>query len=213
MKHIITASIFTLFFTCISFAQLTKGTYVLGGSASFSFNKTPSQNYKSQRTSFTISPGFGKFISDKYLVEGGLGYTRLSQILESDSENFSRQTSHLLSIRFGATRYFPIADQLYFTIGASISPAYAISIAEFESNGVEQSMESNNISGRLQISPGLTYFINKKWMLYSYMGMLNYEITYNTSSKLIGHNLYANLSANSFGLGARYIIEAKNRPN
>lgn len=213
MKSIIIGSIFTLFITCISFAQPIKGTYVLGGSAGVSFNKSPSDLYKLQRTHFTLSPSFGKFISEKYQLEVGLGYTRQNQLHETDSDNFSRQTSHSLSIRFITTRFFPIADKLYFTLGAAVIPAYVTTRTKSKSFGVEDNIESNSIAARLNISPGLTYFINNKWMLYSYMGVLNYGITYDTDSKLIGHNFYANVTANSFGLGARYIIGMKTKSN
>ncbi|MFT6138482.1 MAG: hypothetical protein ACJAUJ_001576 [Salibacteraceae bacterium] len=213
MKSIFTGLILTLFITWNSSAQLTEGSYVLGGSAGVSFSKSPHEVYNLQRTSFSVTPNFGKFISKKYLLEGGLGYTFQRNNNQFGFGNFSRQTSHFFSVRFGATRFFPIVDELYFTLGATVIPAYVISRSESESEGVIMEDRSNMISARLNIAPGLTYFINKKWMLYTYVGVLNYEITHNSSTNLTGHNFYANVSANSFGVGARYILGEKTKAN
>lgn len=209
MKSIIITSIFTLFFACISFAQPTEGTYVVGGHANFGYSKPQSDLVKSQRTNFTISPSIGKFISEKYQISFGLGYSHHNRKEETSSGSYFKQTAHSFSIRFATTRYFPIADKLYFTLEAAIIPSYDVNLSETEYAGIEN--KSNNISARLNISPGLTYFINKKWMLYSSIGILWYDASYNTKTELTGHQVSFSVSPNSFGLGARYIIGAKTK--
>lgn len=209
MKTIIITLIFTFFITCVSFAQPTEGTYVVGGHANFGYSKPQSDLVKSQRTNFTISPSIGKFISEKYQIAFGLGYSHSNRKEEMSSGSYFKQTAHSFSIRFATTRYFPIADKLYFTLEAAITPSYDVNFSKTEYIGVEN--QSNNISARLNISPGLTYFINKKWMLYSSIGVLWYDASYNTETELIGHEIQTSLSPNSFGLGARYIIGAKSK--
>lgn len=213
MKSIFTGLIFTVFISCNSSAQLTKGSYVVGGSASFSFSKSPDDINSRESKTGSITPNFGKFVSEKYLLEVGLGYAYENRSFQFGNDYFNRQTSNLFSIQFGATRFFPIADQLYFTLGASITPAFKISKSETESNGNFFDEESSTISAKLNIAPGLAYFINKKWMIYSFVGALNYEVDHNTSSNLTGHEFYVNVSANSFGLGARYILGKKTKAN
>ncbi|MFT5860997.1 MAG: hypothetical protein ACI865_003115 [Flavobacteriaceae bacterium] len=215
MKFIITSLIFTLFIACISFAQPISGTYILGGSGSVSFNKSPSETYNLNSIRFGISPSIGKFISEKYVMEGGLGYSGYTQnqINLADPSDFSRFSSHSFSLRFGITRFFPITDKLYFTLGTAIVPAYVFERLESESIGGPTSTDSKKYTGRFVISPGLTYFINDNWMLYSYMGVLNYEIGYDSEKELFGHSFYARLSANSFGIGARYILMGKTKSN
>ena len=58
----------------------------------------------------------------------------------------------------------------------------------------------------MNIAPGLSYFLNRKWMLYTYVVVLNYGLNYNLDTDEIGHNLYLNLQANSFGIGVRYVL-------
>jgi hypothetical protein len=213
MKSIFTGLIFTVFISCNSFSQLTEGSYVLGGGVGFSFSKTPGEVINRERTSASITPNFGKFVSKKYLLEVGLGYSYQNRTNQYNSDYFFSQTSNLFSIRFGATRFFPLVDRLYFTLGASIAPAFINSVSETESSGNFLEDESSSFSASLNIAPGLTYFINKRWMLYTSVGVLNYEISHNTSTNLTGHNFYANVSANSFLVGARYILGKKTKAN
>jgi hypothetical protein len=212
MKSIFSSFLFTLLITNISFAQPIKGTYVIGGGVSINYNKTPTLSYSSERTSFSISPSFGRFVSEKYQLEGGLGYSFQHQTNNINQEYFVSQNIHSFSIKFGITRYFPIADRFFFTLGANIIPAYGVANSNSVLLGVETNNKVSNISGTLNVSPGLTYFINNKWMLYSYIGLMNYEITHYNESEQTEHNFFASISANSFGLGVRYILGNKTNP-
>jgi hypothetical protein len=205
MKFILT-SIIGLLITISSFAQITPGSYVLGGGLGFGYSKTPNTTSESQSTSFRISPGIGKFISEKHLIDGGVEYSFNTRSLQSQSDYFQKNTTHFAGIRFGLTKYIPIIDQLYFTVGAHAIPSYSTTLSESTISGSATQNTTSTVQARLNIAPGLTYFINKKWMLYTYVGVLNYGLKYNLTTEKIGHNLYLNLQSNSFGVGARYVI-------
>lgn len=205
MKVLFTLAII-LFIARSSFAQLTPGSYVLGGSVGFGFIKTPNGTSERQTASFNITPGIGKFTSEKYFIEGGLGYSMYSRSLKTESSYSSKDIGHSFNARFGITRFFPIVDRLYFTLGGHISPSYSTNSNETESISGMTTNESSSISSRISISPGLSYFVNRKWMLYTYVGLFNYELIYNIDSDQIGHGLFLSAKSNSFGVGMRYII-------
>lgn len=205
MKTLFTITI-AFFISSASFAQLTPGSYVLGGGLGFSFSKSPGTTSNTKSTSFQLSPGIGKFISEKFLLDGGLEYSYVSRSSSQQSNYNQSSTGHFFGMRFGATRFFPIVDRLYFTLGAHIIPSYTKSRNEWSTSTSEGESTSENIEARLNVAPGLSYFINRKWMLFSYVGVLNYGVNYNMDTEDVGHNLYLNLQSNSFGIGVRYVL-------
>ncbi len=206
MKFIITALV-GLFITTSSFAQLTPGSYVVGGGVGFGFSKSPNQGYDSQNTTFTVYPGFGKFTSEKYLFEGGVGYGFFSHKADNLLGSSINQSAHSYSARFGVTRFIPIIDRLYLNIGAFLTPVYSSSRTKnTNSSGFQSESERSNISGSVIIAPGLSYFVNKQWMLFAQVGGLNYRVSKFNDSNDLYHDLSFNLSANSYNLGLRYIL-------
>lgn len=195
-----------LFIAAFSYAQPVKGTFVIGGNASFNFSQLPSSTGKLQNTNFSISPGIGHFISSKFLLEYGLSY-RIMSTFNSTNQNINSRTNNSnYSIKFGLTRYFQIAEKLYFTVGTYVLPTYEVSSLKNTTFGVETTSRATAFIGSINVSPGLTYFINQKWMLYSYVGVMNYDIKFNLTNDIVSHNFNANISFNSFGLGVRYIL-------
>lgn len=206
MKFIIT-TIVGLFITASSFAQLTPGSFVLGGGVGLGISKLPTQGYDAQNVNFTVYPGIGKFTSEKYLFEGGLGYGYYSHKSTNVVGSSFNQSNNSYSIRFGVTRFFPIFDQLYLTVGAFVMPTYSATKGEnVSSSGIQSNSSRSNISGSVIISPGLSYFVNRKLMLFAQVGGLNYRINKFNDSNEIGHELSFNLSANSYNVGVRYIL-------
>lgn len=206
MKSILLAFVF-LFLTFISTAQPIQGDYILGGSLGFNFTSSPVGLNKRQGLSFSIAPSFGKFISEKYLLDGGLSYSYRKNLDESSPQNFNQSINNTIHIRFRATRFFPIVDKLFFTVGAYINSGYGFGSATSSVSGIKTSSTSRNINGSIGISPGLTYFINNRWMVYSSMGTINYFVTRDSNTGRMGHTINASLTANSFKIGISYIFE------
>lgn len=206
MKSTLFTTIFILFVACISNAQIIPGTQVVGGGINFSYSDTPSNTQKFRASFFSFTPSIGKFISEIYQLESGIGYAKQSQITETNSNNFNKFNIHSFSIRFGATRFIDISDRLYLTIGGSFAPGYSQSRTSYKTNGNEVNSSTREFSVSASIVPGLTYFVSEKWMLFANIGFINYRVTLKNGSNLTGHDLNLGLSANSFGIGARYIL-------
>lgn len=206
MKTVLSLSIFSLIISFSSFAQPTRGTYFVGGSVSGSFDKSPTQAYESKRYHFAISPNVGKFISEKYQLNFGLAYMIQNNQLQGLTDQLYRQTVQTFSASFGVTRYFPLTEKLYFNLSASITPRYSNTSGYTNINYWSESNSLETYAGSLSVSPGLTYFLNNKWLLYSYIGGLNYSVTMYDFTDQLGHEMNINFAANSFGIGARFLL-------
>lgn len=201
-----------LFFaTFNSFAQPVKGNNVIGANLNFQFNTLPTSNSTTNKGSFSISPTFGRFISEKFLLEGGLGYA-MSWYNYSDNNNFTKQNSQSASLIFGVTRFFSFTDKFYFTLGANISPYFTTNQLTTKSGLFTTTGESNNLGGTLSILPGLSYFINQKWMIFTNVGLVNYQLNFNLENDLVSHNVNAKLMALPNSIGFRYIFSGKTKP-
>jgi hypothetical protein len=205
---IILASVITLFAFSSTFAQITPKSYTLGGSIDVGFNKMPGQLVELHTTSLSIAPGIGKFISDKYFIEGGVGYSLFARKYDEQSNIIHRTFVHTFSTSFGITRYFPVMDRLYLTFGGQITPAYATVINRTSNYGFTSSSKNDFFLTSVSLSPGLTFFIDKKWMLYASVSLLNYDLIYDFEQDLVGHNLFLSTRSNSFSIGARYVLGA-----
>ena len=56
------------------------------------------------------------------------------------------------------------------------------------------------------IAPGISYFINDKWMLNTTIGSLNYSINYRRYSEDKFHNFGYSFSSTPINLGVRYLL-------
>jgi hypothetical protein len=99
-----------------------------------------------------------------------------------------------------------MADKLYFTLGANIAAGYSSSHSETVIFGASTETESADVSGSINVSPGLSYFINKKWILHSSVGLMSYQASSRVDSKFTDHRFSMFGSSNSFVLGVSYVL-------
>lgn len=211
MKTILIATITVITLTSNVFSQITPGSYVVGGGLSFRLKQYRPTDYQSQQNlNFTISPDIGKFVSEKWLVRGGLGYELHSN--RSEFGGINPSSSHTLSnsysVRFGMTRFIPMGKQFYFTLGGFISPQYT-TVKTVQSSITSYNSSYNIVSGEINLTPGVTYFINNKWMLFSQFGALNYTVDKRSDLNNVTNNLSFNLNANTYLIGMRYVFGSK----
>jgi hypothetical protein len=211
MKAILLTTIFSISLVFSSLAQPTQGDYILGGSLVFNLTNVPVGINKRQSLSFSVAPSLGKFISEKFLISGGLGYSYRKDYNESSNQSFNESISNGISLNFGVTRFYPIVDKLFFTLGANVNLGYGFDKFKTGFAGVESSGNSRSLNGSIGISPGLTYFIKNRWMIYSNMGTINYSINHNITSSRTAHSINASLIANSFRVGVSYIFKGKEK--
>lgn len=208
-KYLILASAL-LTFTLPSFSQITPSSYVVGGSSSFSLVTSDHPFTKTTTSSFGIRPEMAWFVSEKWLIGGGTGYS-ISQYLYKDDMFQTRDINQSVSGFIGATQFFALSDKLYFTLEYSLGLSYSKSVYKSGTDSMitEVLNKSKSRSIGLGVSPGLTYFLNEKWMLFSRMGSLSYGFDQDIKTGIGVHRAGYTFQANSFGLGVRYVFGGK----
>lgn len=186
-------------------AQLTPKSYVIGGGFSLAYAQSNSNPTNYSQFNLSLAPTIGKFVNEKWLIEGGVGYG-LSSFKNILGSPYNYRTSHSVSLSVGATRYIPISERFYFTVGGFISPRVGMNSASSDNNGTIVENNYSVYSGDVYLTPGLTYFINKKWMLFTQFGALKYSASTQSNSNTVLHNVSMNLNSSSFLVGFRYVL-------
>lgn len=204
MKRIIILS--SIIFACASqvSAQITPSSYVIGGSSAFTVASRPSGN-NLMSTAFSIRPEFGKFVSDKWLISGGLGYSINNSRTYLSNQKLTNRVQNF-SGNFGATRFYPISEKFYFTLEYGLAANYFLSETDVLNGSTVNTGVGKGIGLSIGVSPGLAYFINPKWMLFTRMGQLSYDFSKMIDFDNAVHSLGYNFQGNSLGLGVRYVI-------
>jgi hypothetical protein len=131
---------------------------------------------------FIIYPGVVKFVSKKWLIGCRLGHS-ISHSKNNNGNSSSRIYQQGISGNFAATRFYSLADKLFFTCEYKLGVGYSLRDTEFESNSQVTESKNSSMGPIIEVSPGLAYFINDKWMIYSQMGSLAYNYNYNLEVK------------------------------
>lgn len=207
MKFILTVAIVA----AVSFsssAQVVPKSRVIGVSLGVRSQYIPNASINYSASNFNFQPSFGKFLNEKWLFSVGPDYF-YTTMASGQSTSSLRINTHTIGLNAGMTRFIPMFDKLYFTLGGSIYSRISFSkniVTAFDGTTNTSRDEANN-SGFI-VSPGFAYFLNEKWMLTANFGHLNYDILFNGNNSTI-HNLNLNLSTNSLGFGFKYVIGAK----
>ena len=182
----------------LSYAQPQKGLYELGGSVNFSYSKS-SKNWYYLSLNSSISPEFGRFITDNLVLGGVMGYS-FDYYKDPNSNPTSTIYEHGIGLGAYVTRYFGISDKFYFTITGSLYPKFGTQIKELGS----VKSNTNDLSFTLSAYPGLSYFINSKLAVYCSVGNLYYTGDYFFNSKSMSNAAGLSLSGSSIKLGVKY---------
>ena len=191
-----TISTFAVLFLLVqtSLAQPEKGKYIIGGTSSFGYSANR-VNDNINSLNFSIQPQFGKFISDKTVLYGGLGY----QLRRQRNQNLIT-SSQGFSATFGFTRFRPLVNGLYLTLDGRVNAGYNYSSNPYTTDGY--------YSAGIAFSPGLAYFLNDRWMIYSNIGSLYYNY-YTEPVGNFNNEFGYSFRANNFSVGARFILGKK----
>ena len=195
----------------LSFAQPQKGTWIIGGSGSVFFQR-PTSNYPVDfRISAGVHPGIGRFVSDRLVLNGDLGYTYSLSKRETQSIS-TKSEEHSIGGGIGLTRFFSAGEKLFFTLNGSLEVGYARRINSSGSSlsNLSNINTTNQFRASVNLSPGLAYFINDYWMVTARIGSLFYELSDDDNySSSVGHMAGYRFTANSFGIGVSYLIPSK----
>jgi hypothetical protein len=210
MKIIVLALFLSLPF--LAMAQFSKGQVYLGGTLSLN-STTPSypgltvnlfNSVVPKSSSVSISPLFGWFVNEKFLVGAEVGYS--NTYLEYDyvpaSYGFQKDKSYAIILSSFGRYYVPISSSFYFATQGGIYFSRANSTSINNNGVVETTTESPYYSVGITFKPMLVFFPSPKWGVEASVGTLGYSYkrylpdAYSTSSFAF--------NAGSFSLGLGY---------
>jgi len=207
MKNIILTLLIGIMYT-YSFAQPKQGNYVIGGSTSFDFDNSSITGVDNFSTSAHLIPQFGKFLSEKILLEGGIGYSWIYNRTNNNSILAKIHTHGILG-NISINRFFALTDKLNFTLGGYLSSSIGFANSTWESSGNITTSSSNRLMAGIGATPGLAYFINDKWMVNAKVGSLGYSMTHFGGNYF--HHIGYNFTSDLFSLGIRYIVDRSSK--
>lgn len=208
-----------LLFTMLGYSQINRGAVFLGGDfiLSSSASETDDTDFYLDPKSLylNVQSTAGYFLSEKWLVGGGLGYSFRS-FYTNNYYYFdggyvrSRQRSkdNLYSVSVFAARYIPIKGNLFFNATLEISAGFGNGKEGDSNDNFKRSYDRHVIGA--SISPGLTYFISSRWAAVANIGRLS--VNYTDTNGSDGYpdsyttTFSGSLKPNTFSIGVQYYL-------
>ena len=132
-----------------AFAQIQKGSFQLGGSASFNNSETPTF----ESDFFQILPRFGYFVDDRISLGVQLGYSSRT-VNAGASEDTNNQFLYGIYARFHKN----LAEKIYLFV----EPSILLGTGESENPTTNGIVETDLNSTTIGITPGIIYFLTDK---------------------------------------------------
>jgi len=190
-------------------AQLSKGTWTIGGTISGDFNSNDDIKNGSYNTEYgiQITPMIGYFVSEHVEIFSGIG-VGITNSHSTDVNSSSNLLTYYISLSPGFDYYFLKSDSKFnFFIQSSISFQYGHYKSENSIGGVYND-EETTFNFIASVSPGVIYFFNSKIGIYSSIGLIKYDFS-DRENKQFGNSLTVNLNLASLNFGLKYIIGGK----
>lgn len=230
MKTAFSTLLLCLLISSFGFAQLRKGTVLLGGHLhAYSDNRDHDRYYYEEEkyASVSFSPVAGVFISDRWMVglQPSIQYRRSFASTPDSSYNHYRNDDKSTSYGVGinARYYVPLNEKFaFFTnlsgIGYSFTKGRTTTVRRNQpESDSDHKRRENSYNIGLFAGLGMTYFITPRIGLEATLGQIGYGFT-KTSSELLGQaverepNITKNfrgsftVSPASFGLGFMFYL-------
>ena len=202
--------LFVVLLLCSSslYAQLAKGSIVLGGSLGYNSQHDRSYDpngypYRGENTSITISPKAGFFISDKSAVGLALSYTsQNSDAVYYGIGSLGKTERDLFSITPYFRSYKSFGEIAAFFLQAEAS----LGFGTLKMSGAPYDISTYSVG----IRPGFNLFLSRKWALEATFGSLAYESTKqspeNSKSSERSDKFGLNFNMATLSLGAQFFI-------
>lgn len=147
--------------------SISKGTKFIGGSFSFSTTKIE-DSYQS--TNASIGPVIGFYIKDDLALGGVLSYsTNTTEYLGTNSStSFSG-----IGLSAFLLRNYRMGNNLFFTL----QPQASFSFSKQKYSSIPTTNNYSNFDLGVGISPGILFFINRKFALQTSLGSLGYSFS------------------------------------
>lgn len=206
MKHV---TIIVLLLCCSTlYAQLAKGTVVIGGSLGYNSQHDRAYDpngypYSGENTSTTISPKAGFFISDKSVVGLGLSYTaQTSDAVYTGIGSLGRTERDVFAVIPYFRSYKSLGEMAAFFLQAEAS----LGFGTLKLSGSSYDLSTYGVAVR----PGFNLFLSRKWALEATFGSLAYESTKqspeNSKSSERSDKFGFNFNISTLSLGAQFFI-------
>lgn len=201
MKSLLIVS--ALFVSFFSSSQVVPKTRVVGGQFAFGFRNGPIGDQSFEGFDLSVRPQFGKFLTDKWLLETGVSYSYRYEKYQEIFPDFNvvRRNTNRFGANVALTRLFPISEKLYFTLRANVSSQYSNSALQDSSVPIDEF--ASLYAG---VSPGFMFYLSPRWLISAELGALNYQGEF---SWLTDHSHFVgfNFSTITSGIGFRYVLE------
>lgn len=215
MKTIVLALLCILFFQC-SDAQVQKGSTFIGGSFSYSHDKSEGDPTYGKSSSWYVLPQIGKAIRDNKIVGIQLKFSGAKN-WGGNSPNVTENSNNSYGLGIFYRQYVPVYQKLFIYGQASAGYAYLDGKDELQNIRLRKRTGSTT---DLSMSLGLSYQAGRKIWIEAGIGSLLY-VAYthqkiqdlDTQGQVVDSRKYSNFSANvnlnSFSnltLGFRFIL-------
>ncbi len=184
MKNLIIIA--TVLLPLIASAQIEKGRSFTTGRLSYQLTSSPAVKVNI----FTVGADYGYLFSNKWAGGLNVSYSYNKQNLPNNLEDYSKA----YSVGIFARRYFSFTDKLYFTLDGGAGVAYQDS--RMESNPALP-IGARSTELRFSVSPGLTYFLTRRFALQANLGQVSFRAPFNETAR----NLYIETSLSKLSVG------------
>lgn len=216
--------LFILLFSKVSFAQITKGAVLTGGSVSLSISNSNDDDPSSitsatDRKDFFIAfePNVGIFLSEKWLFQGGLTYVHntvryTSYVPEFDgthTKTTQKSVQSVYGISASMVRYFRVKGNFFFTLDFNAGAGITKNKTDYN-GGTLYDYDGKRLS--FHVAPGLTYFINNRWAATASIGSAYAQFNWmnrdkpETAVDNFSSSFGLSLQANTFSIGVQYLL-------
>lgn len=194
--------IFALATSMTTYAQTSpqKGSWYLGGSAGFSMGSTTQANTTLKRSSWSLSPEVGTFVTDH--IQIGMGVTA------GGSSNDHSITNNIKSLQFGGSVY----GRYLFGDGAfrpflGINGSFLAGQNKYNTGNTQSDLMTIGAN----FSAGFAYYVTPRIGIFGSIGVLGYTFTkevYPSTPSRVTNDFGFNASTlgNRFNIGMYYTI-------
>jgi hypothetical protein len=218
MKNLILVLIVLFGITLNSSAQIQKGAMLIGGNVSFNVQEINHEfwpmskildNNSDKITFFSATPQYGIFINESTLIGMGIFYEYskneekyIDPISFGEEEDIYK--SNLVFINPHIKKIFKVKENFFVTTNLNFLIGFGKIKIESHYWPDKGEIEINLFEYRLNVSPGLTYFLNEKWALNANIGQLFYSHQKETPDNYTGFSEQPKNIHKDFGLSFKF---------
>ncbi|RPD40395.1 outer membrane beta-barrel protein [Chitinophaga barathri] len=197
MKKMIIVAVLGLIGTQFANAQVKKGNVLVGGNVGISTNseKKDGVDGKTTTTSFSISPKAGYALSDKWMV-GVFVSSEFSNSKDKTVEPNTELKSNVIAPGIFVRNYHMLGEKVALFGEANVAYGFGTTKSGDTKTASLSGIDAN-------IVPGISYFVNKRFVLEGVFGGINYN---NTKDKNEGTGIETTNSSFNFDFTKKFRV-------